>query len=432
MFKGVAMKNSITITDNRNNRSYEYDIVDGNRGPSVVDITSFYADTGMFTYDPGYTSTASCKSTITFIDGGKGELRYRGIEIAELATQHSYTETMFLLLNGRLPSSEEREDFDLELRHRAFIHERMRGLFNSFPLHAHPMATMNSAVAALTVFYDDHLEMGSESEYQEMAARIIAKMPTIAAFAYRHSLGIPFIYPDIHRSFSENFLYMMRAYPGGSMKLSTDGEEQIRDIEIKALDTIFTLHADHEQNASTTTVRNVASTGAHPYVAISSGIAALWGRAHGGANESVIAQLEMIGNVENVDRYIAKAKDPDDPFRLMGFGHRVYKNFDPRARILKSLQDELKSELNLDSRLMQIASRIEEIALNDPYFIDRKLYPNIDFYSGVILTALKIPKSMFTPIFVIGRTVGWIAQWIEFKKDKKSKIARPRQLYIGE
>jgi len=225
---------------------------------------------------------------------------------------------------------------------------------------------------------------------------------------------------------------MMRAYPGGSMKMGPDGEELIKDIEIQALDSIFTLHADHEQNASTTTVRNVASTGAHPYVAISSGIAALWGRAHGGANESVIAQLELIGSVDKVDEYIKKAKDPNDSFRLMGFGHRVYKNFDPRARILKGLQDQLKDELNLDSHLMQIASRIEEIALNDDYFISRKLYPNIDFYSGVILTALKIPKNMFTPIFVIGRTIGWIAQWIEFKKDKKSKIARPRQLYIGE
>ena len=402
------------------------------RGPDVVDLSTFYATTGMFTFDPGYTSTASCKSDITFIDGGKGELRYRGIEIEKLATQNTFLETCYLLLNSRLPTEQEAKEFDLELRHRSFIHERMKGLFNSFPLHAHPMATMSSAVSALTVFYDDHLEINNEDEYLEMAARIIAKIPTIAAFSYRHSMGIPFIYPDINKSFTENFLYMMRAYPGGSMKIGTDGEEVIKDIEIKALDTIFTLHADHEQNASTTTVRNVASTGAHPYVAISSGIAALWGRAHGGANESVIAQLEMIGSVDRVDEFIARAKDPEDPFRLMGFGHRVYKNFDPRARILKGLQDQLKDELNLDSKLMQIASRIEEIALNDQYFIDRKLYPNIDFYSGVILTALKIPKNMFTPIFVIGRTIGWITQWIEFKKDKKSKIARPRQLYVGK
>jgi citrate synthase len=426
------MKNSVTITNNRTGDQYEFDLLDPTRGPSVVDLSTFYATTGMFTFDPGYTSTASCKSDITFIDGAKGELRYRGIEIEELATKHTFLETCYLLLNSRLPTKEEADAFDLELRHRSFIHERMQGLFDSFPLTSHPMATMSSAVSALTVFYANHLEINDEDEYLEMAARIVAKMPTIAAFSYRHSLGIPFIYPDINKGFTENFLYMMRAYPGGTMKIGKDGEEKIKDIEIKALDTIFTLHADHEQNASTTTVRNVASTGAHPYVAISSGIAALWGRAHGGANESVIAQLDMIGSVDRVDEFIARAKDPDDEFRLMGFGHRVYKNFDPRARILKGLQDQLKDELNLDSHLMQIATRIEEIALNDEYFISRKLYPNIDFYSGVILTALQIPKNMFTPIFVIGRTIGWITQWIEFKKDKKSKIARPRQLYVGK
>jgi citrate synthase len=291
---------------------------------------------------------------------------------------------------------------------------------------------MSSAVSALSTFYFDHLDIQDDAEYQTMARRIISKMPTIAAFSYRHSLGIPFVYPDVDRYFTENFLYMMRAYPGGKMKRTKDGYEDIKEIEVKALDAIFSLHADHEQNASTTTVRNVASTGAHPYASISAGISALWGRAHGGANESVIAQLELIGSVDNVDEYIARAKDPNDDFRLMGFGHRVYKNFDPRAKILKSLQDQLKDELNLDSRLMEIATKIEEIALSDEYFIKRKLYPNIDFYSGVILTALKIPKEMFTPIFVIGRTVGWITQWIELKKDKKAKIARPRQLYTGK
>ncbi len=426
------MKNTVTMINNKTNEKYEFDILEATRGPDVVDISTFYSQTGMFTYDPGYTSTASCKSNITFIDGAKGELRYRGHDISELASKHSFIETIYLLLQGELPTKEQAYEFDLELRHRSFIHERMKGLFNSFPLHAHPMATMNSAVAALTVFYDDHVEINNEEEYMEMAARIIAKIPTIAAFAYRHSMGIPFIYPDINKSFTENFLYMMRAYPGGIMKIGTDGEETLREIEIEALDAIFTLHADHEQNASTTTVRNVASTGAHPYVAISSGIAALWGRSHGGANESVIAQLEMIGSVERVDEFIEKAKDPNDPFKLMGFGHRVYKNFDPRARILKGLQDKLKDELNLDSNLMLIAQRIEQIALNDEYFVSRKLYPNIDFYSGVILTALKIPKNMFTPIFVIGRTVGWITQWIEFKKNPKAKIARPRQLYTGK
>jgi len=424
-------KNTITLINNNTGKNYEYNILDATRGPSVVDLRNFFQDTGMFTYDPGFTSTASCESKVTFIDGVKGELRYQGIPIEDLAVNYSYMETCYLLLNERLPSPEELNDFDLEIRHRAFLHEGLRHLFNAFPDNAHPMATLSAAVTALSTFYNDHLEMDKEEEYLEMAHRIISKIPTIAAFAYRHSLGIPFIQPDIDLGFTKNFLTMMRAYPGGKMHLCANGHEDIKEVEVRALDTIFTLHADHEQNASTTVVRNVASTGAHPYVAISSGISTLWGRAHGGANESVITQLEMIGSVDNVEEYIAKAKDPKDPFRLMGFGHRVYKNFDPRAKILKKLQDELKEELNLDSHLMEIAEKIEKIALSDEYFISRNLYPNIDFYSGIILTALKIPKSMFTPIFVIGRTVGWITQWIEFKKDKTSKIARPRQLYTG-
>ncbi|OIP54144.1 MAG: citrate (Si)-synthase [Helicobacteraceae bacterium CG2_30_36_10] len=426
------MKPTITMIDNRTNKSYEFNIIEATRGPSVIDISRFYKETGMFTYDNGFTSTASCKSKITFIDGDKGELRYRGIKIEDLTIKHNYLEVCYLLLNSKLPNKQELQNFDLELRHRALLHENLRHLFQAFPVGAHPMATLTAATAALSTFYYDHINLSNEESYQEMARRIIAKMPTVAAFAYRHSIGAPFIHPDIDRSFSENFLYMLRAYPGGKMKRGINGENVIKDIEIKALDTIFTLHADHEQNASTTVVRGVASTGAHPYVAISSGISALWGRAHGGANESVILQLKMIGNVENVDAYIARAKDPKDEFRLMGFGHRVYKNFDPRAKILKDLRDQLKDALNLDSNLMQIANKIEEIALKDEYFISRKLYPNIDFYSGVILTALQIPISMFTPVFVIGRTVGWITQWIEFKKDKEMKIARPRQLYIGK
>lgn len=426
------MKNTITMTDNSTAKSYEFNILNSTRGPNAVDISSFYKETGMFTYDNGFTSTASCKSNITFIDGIKGELRYRGIEIEELAKNYSYLEACYLLLNSSLPNETELKEFDLELRHRSLVHESLRHLFAAFPAGAHPMATLSAATAALSTFYYDHIEIADESGYQEMARRIIAKIPTVAAFAYRHSIGAPFIHPDIDRGYAENFLFMLRAYPGGKMHRGMDGEEKIKDIEIKALDTIFTLHADHEQNASTTIVRGVASTGAHPYVAISAGISALWGRAHGGANESVILQLEMIGSVENVDKYIAKAKDPNDSFRLMGFGHRVYKNFDPRAKVLKGLQDQLKSELTLDSHLMEIAEKIEKIALNDEYFISRKLYPNIDFYSGVILTALGIPKSMFTPVFVIGRTVGWITQWIEFKKDTSMKIARPRQLYTGK
>ncbi len=425
-------KNTATLINNNSGETYEYAILEATRGPSVVDMRTFFQDTGMFTYDPGYTSTAGCESTITFIDGSKGELRYRGVPIEDLANNHSYMETCYLLLNGSFASAEELNDFDLEIRHRAFLHEGMRHLFNAFPDNAHPMATLSASVTALATFYNDHINMDKEEEYLEMAHRIISKIPTIAAFAYRHSLGIPFIQPDIDLGFTENFLTMMRAYPGGKMHLCANGHEEIKEVEIRALDTIFSLHADHEQNASTTVVRGVASTGAHPYVAIAAGIAALWGRAHGGANESVIAQLEYIGSVDKVEEFIAKAKDPSDDFKLMGFGHRVYKNFDPRANILKKLQDELREELNLDSHLMEIAAKIEEIALSDDYFVSRKLYPNIDFYTGIILTALKIPKTMFTPIFVIGRTVGWITQWIEFKKDKTSKIARPRQLYRGE
>ncbi|RUM68849.1 MAG: citrate (Si)-synthase [Sulfurovum sp.] len=424
--------NTFSLTNNQTGESYKYNILEGTRGPSVLDIRTFFADTGMFTYDPGFTATAACESTITFIDGKKGELRYRGIAIEDLAKHHTYLETCYLLLNKQLPNKEELQNFDLEIRHRAYLHKGLQKLFDAFPDNAHPMATLSAAVTALASFYNEHLDIENEDEYLEMAHRIIAKMPTIAAFSYRHSLGIPFIEPNIDLSFTKNFLTMMRAYPGGKMHLYANGHEEIKDVEVRALDTIFTLHADHEQNASTTVVRGVASTGAHPYMAISSGIAALWGRAHGGANESVIAQLEYIASVDKVEAFIEKAKDPNDDFRLMGFGHRVYKNFDPRASILKSLQDELHDALNLDTELMAIARKIEEIALNDEYFISRKLYPNIDFYTGIILTALQIPKSMFTPIFVIGRTVGWITQWIEFKKDKTSKIARPRQLYRGK
>ncbi len=414
---------TITLTDNRNAKTYEFPILSPTKGPDVVDIRTLFAETGMFTYDPGFTSTASCSSDITFIDGAKGELRYRGYAIEELANKKSYLDTCFLLLEGHLPHQDELIAFDMEIRKRAFVHEGLKSLFCSFPDQAHPMAMMASAVAALSAFHYEHLSMQDECDYQVMSRRLIAKIPTLAALSYRRSLGIPFIYPDIERSFTENFLYMMRAYPGENL--------EIAEVEVRALDTIFTLHADHEQNASTSTVRGVASTGAHPYAAISAGINALWGRAHGGANESVIAQLEFIGSIDNVDDFIKRAKDPEDDFKLMGFGHRVYKNFDPRARILKALLDELEGELGVNSELLAIARRIEEVALNDAYFIERKLYPNIDFYSGLILTALKIPKNMFTNIFVIGRTVGWITQWIELKHDSEMKIARPRQRYTG-
>ncbi|MDX1809339.1 MAG: citrate synthase [Sulfurospirillaceae bacterium] len=415
--------NTVTILDNRTGEKYDFPILEPTIGQSVVDISNFYKETGMFTFDRGFTSTASCRSKITYIDGAKGKLMYRGYDISYLASKKSFLETAFLLLHKELPTKKEFDAFSYELKKRSFIHEGMKKLFDAFPDNAHPMAILSSAVAALSTFYFDSLDMDTPEEVIEMAHRIIAKIPTIAALSYRYSNGLPVIYPDLDKGFTENFLYMLRGYPHHHVDL--------RPIEVEALDTIFTLHADHEQNASTTAVRVVASTHAHPYAAISAGIGALWGRAHGGANESVIRQLEMIGTVDNVDKFIAKAKDKNDPFRLMGFGHRVYKNFDPRARILKTLRDQLVSELDISSELIKVANKIEQIALSDEYFISRNLYPNIDFYSGLILQALKIPKEMFAVIFVIGRTPGWIAQWIELKEQPDMKIARPRQLYLG-
>jgi citrate synthase len=416
-------KNTVTIRDNRNNKEYEFDILDASIGPSVVDISTFYKDTGMFTYDEGYTSTASCKSNITYIDGSAGKLMYRGYDISYMAKEKSFLDTAYLLLNGELPSKDELKEFELEMNKRSFVHEGIRKLYDSFPDRAHPMAILSAGVSALSTIYFNHLDINTPDEYKEMANRIVAKVPTLAAMSYRYSNGMPIIYPDLDRSFTENFLYMMRAYPHKHVDL--------KPIEVKALDTIFTLHADHEQNASTTAVRNLASTMAHPYAAISAGIGALWGRSHGGANESVIRQLEMIGTVDRVDEFIARAKDKNDPFRLMGFGHRVYKNFDPRATILKDIRNELMGELGISSELVEVANKIEHIALNDEYFVSRGLYPNIDFYSGLILRALKIPKEMFAVIFVIGRTPGWIAQWSELRQQKTIKIARPRQLYTG-
>jgi citrate synthase len=418
------VKNTITIIDNRNSKEYEFKILDATVGPSVVDISTFYKETGMFTYDEGYTSTASCKSKITYIDGDEGKLMYRGYDISYLAENKSFLDTAYLLLNGELPTENELSNFRIEMNKRSFVHEGIRKLYDSFPDRAHPMAILSAGVSALSTIYFNHLEINTPEEYTEMANRIVAKIPTLAAMSYRYSNGMPIIYPDLDKSFTENFLYMMRAYPHKHVDL--------KPIEVKALDTIFTLHADHEQNASTTAVRNLASTKAHPYAAISAGIGALWGRSHGGANESVIRQLEMIGTVDRVDEFIARAKDKNDPFRLMGFGHRVYKNFDPRAKILKSIRNELMDELGISSELVEVANKIEHIALNDEYFISRNLYPNIDFYSGLILRALKIPKEMFAVIFVIGRTPGWIAQWSELNRQQTIKIARPRQLYIGE
>ena len=418
------MSDTVTLTDNRNGKSYDFPILHGTIGPDVIDISTFFSDTGMFTFDRGYTSTAMCRSSITYIDGLKGELMYRGYDIAYLAENKTFIDVAYLLLNKELPNKKQYDEFKLELKKRSFIHEGMMKIFDAFPDKAHPMAILQAAVSALSAFYFDHLNMDKPEEYHEMAMRIIAKIPTIAAFSYRFSRGLPIIYPNLDRGFTENFLYMMRAYPYEHVDL--------KPIEVKALDTVFMLHADHEQNASTTTVRTVGSTHAHPYACIAAGIGALWGWAHGGANEGVIRQLEQIGSVENVDKYIARAKDKNDPFRLMGFGHRVYKNFDPRAKVLKSMCDQLFDEIGINTELLKIAKKIEEIALNDEYFISRNLYPNVDFYSGLILKALSIPNDMFAVIFVIGRIPGWISQWIELKEQESIKIVRPRQLYVGE
>ena len=418
------MSDTVTLTDNRNGKSYDFPILHGTMGPDVIDISTFFSDTGMFTFDRGYTSTAMCRSSITYIDGLKGELMYRGYDIAYLAENKTFIDVAYLLLNKELPDKKQYDEFKLELKKRSFIHEGMMKIFDAFPDKAHPMAILQAAVSALSAFYFDHLNMDKPEEYHEMAMRIIAKIPTIAAFSYRFSRGLPIIYPNLDRGFTENFLYMMRSYPYEHVNL--------RPIEVKALDTVFMLHAAHEQNASTTTVRTVGSTHAHPYACIAAGIGALWGWAHGGANEGVIRQLEQIGSVENVDKYIARAKDKNDPFRLMGFGHRVYKNFDPRAKVLKSMCDKLFDEIGINTELLKIAKKIEEIALNDEYFISRNLYPNVDFYSGLILKALSIPNDMFAVIFVIGRIPGWISQWIELKEQESIKIVRPRQLYVGE
>ncbi len=418
------MQNTATLTDNRTGKSYEFPILQGSVGPDVIDISTLFSDTGMFTFDRGLTSTAMCRSSITYIDGLKGELMYRGYDIAYLAENKTFIDVAYLLLNKELPNKKQYDEFKLELKKRSFIHEGMMKIFDAFPDKAHPMAILQAAVSALSAFYFDHLNMDKPEEYHEMAMRIIAKIPTIAAFSYRFSRGLPIIYPNLDRGFTENFLYMMRSYPYEHVNL--------RPIEVKALDTVFMLHADHEQNASTTTVRTVGSTHAHPYACIAAGIGALWGWAHGGANEGVIRQLEQIGSVENVDKYIARAKDKNDPFRLMGFGHRVYKNFDPRAKVLKSMCDKLFDEIGINTELLKIAKKIEEIALNDEYFISRNLYPNVDFYSGLILKALSIPNDMFAVIFVIGRIPGWISQWIELKEQESIKIVRPRQLYVGE
>jgi citrate synthase len=391
-------------------------------GPDVIDVRPL-TEKDHFTYDPGFVSTGSCESKITFIDGEKGVLLHRGYPIEELAAKSDYLETCYLLLNGELPSQAEYDEFVGIITHHTMVHESIARFFRGFHYDSHPMAMMCGITGALSAFYHDSLDISDPKHRMISAHRLISKMPTLAAMCYKHSNGQPFMYPDNKLGYAENFLHMMFGTPCDDPK--------VNPILARAMDKIFLLHADHEQNASTSTVRLAGSSGANPFACIAAGIATLWGPAHGGANEAVLSMLQEIGDVSNIDKFVAKAKDKDDPFRLMGFGHRVYKNFDPRAKVMKQTCDEVFAELGIDhDPLLQVAKRLEEIALTDDYFVSKKLYPNVDFYSGIILKAIGIPTDMFTVIFATGRVVGWIANWAEMMSGP-IKIGRPRQLYTG-
>jgi len=399
----------------------ELPVLSGTIGPDVVDVRNLIAD-GYFTYDPGFMSTAACESKITYIDGEKGILLHRGYPIEQLAAKSDYLETCYLLLHGELPNAEQKKEFVETISKHTMVNEQLKSFLNGFRRDAHPMAVMCGIVGALSAFYHDSLDNSNPKHREISAHRLIAKMPTIAAMAYKYSIGQPIMYPRNDLCYSENFLHMMFNTPAG--------EKRFSPALIKAMDRIFILHADHEQNASTSTVRLAGSTGANPFACIASGIAALWGPAHGGANEAVLTMLDEIGDSSNIEKFIAKAKDRNDPFKLMGFGHRVYKNFDPRAQVMKETCDEVLAELGIDDPKLELAMKLEEYALNDPYFKERNLYPNVDFYSGIILKAIGIPTSMFTVIFAMSRTVGWISHWTEMLSSPY-KINRPRQLYTG-
>ncbi|KEA62738.1 Citrate synthase (si) [Marinobacterium lacunae] len=400
----------------------ELPVYSGTEGPDVIDVRPLTGQ-GLFTYDPGFVSTAACESKLTYIDGGKGILLHGGYPIEQLANHSDYLEVCYLLLNGELPTPEEKEEFVNIVSNHTMVHEQMSHFFNGFRRDAHPMAIMVACVGALSAFYHDSLDINNAHHREVCAYRLIAKMPTLAAMCYKYSIGQPFMYPRNELSYAENFLHMMFATPCGEYKVSP--------TLARAMDKIFVLHADHEQNASTSTVRLAGSSGANPFACIAAGIAALWGPAHGGANEAVLVMLEEIGDEENIPEFIERAKDPNDPFRLMGFGHRVYRNFDPRAKVMKQTCDEVLAELGIENDpLLKIAKRLEQIALEDEYFVERKLYPNVDFYSGIILKAIGIPTSMFTVIFALSRTIGWISHWNEFHSSP-NKIGRPRQLYTG-
>ena len=407
-----------------NDKKIELPIHSPSAGPDVIDITKLYADADVFTYDPGFTSTASCESTITYIAGAKGELLYRGYPIDQLAEQSHYLEVCYLLLYGELPSEIELVDFEARVTNHTMLHDQMNHLFRGFRRDAHPMAIMCGVVGALSAFYHDSTDVSDPDQREIASIRMIAKIPTIAAYAFKYSQGQPFVYPDNKLDYASNFLRMCFAVP--------TEEYIVNPILAKAMDRIFTLHADHEQNASTSTVRLAGSSGANPFACIAAGIACLWGPAHGGANEACLNMLREIGTVDRIPEFIERAKDKSDPFRLMGFGHRVYKNFDPRATVMKESADEVLELMGIENNeTLLVAKALEKLALEDSYFIEKKLYPNVDFYSGIILDAMGFPTSMFTPIFAMSRTVGWIAQWKEMIGDPKLKIGSPRQLYTG-
>ena len=414
----------IFLQQHPGDQQYELPVLSGSIGPDVIDIRRLYAQTGLFTYDPGFTSTASCTSRITYIDGDAGVLLYRGYPIEQLAEKCDFLEVCYLLLNGELPKGGEMRGFVTSISQHVMVHEQLSRFYSGFRRDAHPMAVLVGVVGALSAFYHEVMDINSKEDRYISAIRLIAKMPTIVAMCYKYSIGMPFMYPKRKLGYAENFMRMMMGDPC---------DEYIPNpILVRALDRILILHADHEQNASTSTVRLAGSSGANPYACVAAGIACLWGAAHGGANEAVLNMLEEIGDVSRIGEYVNKAKDKNDPFRLMGFGHRVYKNHDPRARLMRETCHEVLNELQLhDNKLFKLAMELERIALEDPYFVEKKLYPNVDFYSGIVLRALGIPTDMFTAIFALARSVGWIAQWDEMISDPELKIGRPRQLYQG-
>jgi citrate synthase len=411
------------IVLNAGGKSVELPVLKPTLGNDCVDISRLTRETGLFTYDSGFTATASCKSAITYIDGDNGVLLYRGYPIEQLASQSSFLEVAYLLMNGELPTKAEFETFEHEVTHHTMMHESLKNFLGGFHYDAHPMAMLAGTVASLSAFYHDTLDLEDPQQRRQAAIRLIAKVPTLAAAAYRYSIGWPIRYPRNNLEYVSRFLHMMFEVPSEPLELNP--------VVAKALDLLFILHADHEQNASTSTVRLVGSTGANPYASVAAGITALWGPAHGGANEAVLKMLEEIGDPKNVASAVAKAKDKESGFRLMGFGHRVYKNFDPRAKIIREMTHKVLGELGVDDPLLEVAMRLEEAALQDEYFIQRKLYPNVDFYSGIIYKALKIPTEMFTVMFAIGRTAGWVSHWLEQQVDPEAKIGRPRQIYTG-